>query len=79
METQGNTGSEISLNHQEQIITFAFESDKCKCQQIFTEHLLCADHLLCIPRPEQDPAVPSGALLVVGASGQESRPVLRAV
>lgn len=69
METQGSTGSEISLNHQEQIITLAFESDKCKCQQIFTEHLLCADQLLCIPQPEQDPTVPSEALRVVGASG----------
>ena len=47
---QGNSGPEKSLNHQEHIITLAFQSNKCEFQQIFIEHLLCAHQLLGIPR-----------------------------
>lgn len=47
---QRNAGSEISLHHQEHIITLAFQSNKCKFQQIFIECLLCASPLSRIPK-----------------------------
>lgn len=49
---QRSTGSEISLNRQEHIITLAFQPNRCKFQQIFIERLLCASQLLCISREE---------------------------
>lgn len=55
------------------VITLAFQSNKCKFQQIFIECLLCASPLLCIPKEcseQEDQGLRSGAH---GAGGAQAR------
>lgn len=69
---QGSTGSEMSLSHPAQIINLAFQSDKCKFQQVFNEacYKYNTRQLLCIARGDPSRALSAGARC--GETGQKA-------